>query len=37
VDTRNIPDDVIIGKVIEFHKHPEADKLNVCTVNCGDK
>ena len=34
---RILPDEVVIGKVISFKKHPEADKLNVCQVDCGKK
>lgn len=34
---RKIPADVVIGKILEFSKHPEADKLNVCRVDCGAK
>jgi len=37
VHTRTLPDELVIGKVASFAKHPEADKLNVCQVNCGDK
>jgi phenylalanyl-tRNA synthetase beta chain len=32
-----IPRDVVIGKVTAIHKHPQADKLIVCQVDCGDK
>ncbi len=28
---------VFIGKIIEFSKHPNADKLNVCIVDIGEK
>ena len=31
-----VPENVVIGEVIECHKHPDADKLNVCRVNVGD-
>jgi len=37
IHTRVLPDDVVIGKVTSFAKHPEADKLNVCQVDCGKK
>jgi len=37
VHMRILPDELVIGKVTSFSKHPEADKLNVCQVNCGDK
>lgn len=37
IHTRILPDDVVIGKVKSFAKHPEADKLNVCQVDCGTK
>ena len=32
-----VPQNVVIGEVIECHKHPNADKLNVCIVNVGDE
>jgi phenylalanyl-tRNA synthetase beta chain len=32
-----IPQNVVIGKVIECEKHPNADKLNVCKVDVGDE
>jgi phenylalanyl-tRNA synthetase beta chain len=34
---RVLPDDVVIGKVTSMHKHPQADKLMVCVVDCGKK
>ena len=34
---RNLPADVVIGKVTALRKHPEADKLMVCTVDCGPR
>jgi len=33
----DIPQNVVIGKVIECQKHPNADKLNVCKVDVGDE
>lgn len=35
VTHRIIPKTVVIGKIIKIYKHPDADKLNVCEVNCG--
>ncbi len=32
-----IPQDVVIGEVMECEKHPNADKLNVCKVDVGDE
>ena len=32
-----IPNGVVIGKVEQCEKHPDADKLNVCQVNIGTK
>ncbi|WP_456479116.1 YtpR family tRNA-binding protein [Nautilia sp.] len=32
-----VPQNVVIGKVIECQKHPNADKLNVCKVDVGDE
>lgn len=37
VHVRVLPDDLVIGKIKEFKKHPEADKLNICQVDCGKK
>jgi phenylalanyl-tRNA synthetase beta chain len=34
VISRKIPEKVVIGKAIEVGKHPEADKLSVCQVDC---
>jgi len=32
-----IPQNVVVGEVLECTKHPNADKLNVCKVNVGDE
>jgi phenylalanyl-tRNA synthetase beta chain len=32
-----IPNGVVLGKVLEKEKHPDADKLNVCQVDIGTK
>ena len=32
-----IPQNVVIGEVVECEKHPNADKLNLCKVNVGDE
>jgi len=32
-----IPQNVVIGRVVECQKHPNADKLNVCKVDVGDE
>jgi phenylalanyl-tRNA synthetase beta chain len=32
-----IPENVVIGEVIDCVKHPNADKLNVCKVDVGDE
>jgi phenylalanyl-tRNA synthetase beta chain len=29
-------DTVIVGQIVEINRHPNADKLKVCTVNTGD-
>jgi len=34
---RKIADSIVIGYTTSCEKHPEADRLSVCTVNCGDK
>lgn len=28
---------VVVGKVLEKEKHPDADKLNICQVDVGDE
>jgi phenylalanyl-tRNA synthetase beta chain len=28
---------LVIGEIVECHKHPDSDHLNVCMVNVGDK
>lgn len=37
IEKITIPSKVVIGKVLQKHKHPDADKLNVCLVDLGDK
>ncbi len=37
VKTRIIPKSIVIGKITKIEKHPDADKLNICIVNCGEK
>jgi len=32
-----VPQNVVVGEVIECVKHPNADKLNLCKVNVGDE
>ena len=34
---RSIAKTIVIGYVSSCEKHPDADKLSVCQVNCGDK
>jgi phenylalanyl-tRNA synthetase beta chain len=31
---RNLPELVVIGKVLSCKKHPDADKLTICQVDC---
>jgi phenylalanyl-tRNA synthetase beta chain len=31
---RELPNEVVIGKVESIRKHPQADKLVVCSLNC---
>jgi phenylalanyl-tRNA synthetase beta chain len=35
VHSYSIPNKIIVGKVLECEKHPDADKLNVCKVDIG--
>ena len=37
VEKNLIPSGVVIGKVLECEKHPDADKLNICQVDIGTK
>jgi len=37
IEERKIPKSIVIGKIEQVEKHPDADKLNVCQVNCWDK
>lgn len=37
VEKLSIPSKVVIGKVLKKEKHPDADKLNVCQVDIGEK
>ncbi len=37
VHERSIPETVVIGLVKSCEKHPEADKLSVCQLDCGKK
>ncbi len=35
LEEQKIPKNVVIGKVLEKEKHPDADKLNICQVDIG--
>lgn len=35
VHPRIIPEEVVIGRVLEARKHPNADKLTICQLDCG--
>ena len=37
VEKVRMPQDVVVGHVISCEKHPNADKLNVCKVDIGEK
>ncbi len=37
IHKRELPDDVVIWYVTETRNHPDADKLTVCQVDCGEK
>ncbi|MEC9415663.1 MAG: phenylalanine--tRNA ligase subunit beta [Pseudomonadota bacterium] len=36
-DDGNDINDILIGEIVNYKKHPNADKLNVCTVGIGGK
>jgi phenylalanyl-tRNA synthetase beta chain len=35
IKTHNIPEKIVVGKIISCEKHPDADKLNVCQIDIG--
>jgi phenylalanyl-tRNA synthetase beta chain len=35
IKTYEIPEKVVIGKILSCEKHPDADKLNVCQIDVG--
>ncbi|NVJ52131.1 MAG: phenylalanine--tRNA ligase subunit beta [Campylobacteraceae bacterium] len=37
VEEQRIPSKVVVGKVLEKEKHPDADKLNICQVDIGSE
>ncbi len=37
VEKQRIPKKVVVGKVLEKEKHPDADKLNICQVDIGNE
>ena len=37
IEERIIPKSIVIWKIEKVEKHPDADKLNICQVNCWDK
>ena len=37
VTKQKIPENVVLGKVLECQKHPDANKLNICQVDVGDE
>ena len=34
---RELKETIVIGQITQVERHPNADKLNICQVNCGDK
>lgn len=37
VEQFRVPERIVVGKVLECEKHPDADKLNVCQVDVGSE
>ncbi len=37
IQRREIPDEVVVGYVTKCEKHPDADKLKITEVDCGEK
>ena len=36
INTADTMHDVVVGKILKIEKHPDADKLKICTVDVGD-
>jgi len=37
INTYSIPKRVVVGKILSCEKHPDADKLNICQIDVGEK
>lgn len=37
IEHYRVPEKIVVGKVLECEKHPDADKLNVCRVDIGSE
>jgi len=37
VEYYRVPEKIVVGKVLECKKHPDADKLNICRVDIGSE
>ncbi|NNF08225.1 MAG: phenylalanine--tRNA ligase subunit beta, partial [Candidatus Eisenbacteria bacterium] len=35
IERQEIPDSVLVGKILEAKQHPNADRLTLCTVDVG--
>ena len=35
IKTYNIPEKIVVGKIVSCEKHPDADKLNICQIDIG--
>ncbi|XPV82146.1 MAG: YtpR family tRNA-binding protein [Halarcobacter sp.] len=36
-EEQRMPSNIVVGKVLEKEKHPDADKLNICQVDIGNE
>ena len=36
-DLSSISNQIVVGEIVEIDKHPDADRLNVCHVDVGNK
>lgn len=35
IERRTVPDGIVIARILSREKHPQADRLSICSVDCG--